>query len=98
VRADRQFLMHARDDGAGYGASLDLDVVVSAALGSARVDFEALPVGEAGPGFPFVMVDTEAGPLELRVPTGSDEVAIGAVGAARPSAPSCGAARARRAP
>src|SRR5262249_34730219 len=41
------------------------------------VDFDALPVGEAGPGFPFVTVQTEAGPVVLRVPTGSDEVAIG---------------------
>jgi hypothetical protein len=45
-----------------------------------EVDFDVLPVGEAGPGFPFVTADTEAGPIELRVPTGSDEVAIGAVG------------------
>jgi hypothetical protein len=78
--ADRQFLMHRATTVLGVahhwistwcaGCSTPFDL---------EVDFEALPVGEAGPGFPFVTVDTEAGPLELRMPTGSDEVAIDAL-------------------
>jgi hypothetical protein len=78
--ADRQFLMHRATAVLGMahhrfttsctdcGTRFDL-----------VVDFEALPVGEAGPGFPFVTVQTEAGPVVLRVPTGADEVAIGTV-------------------
>ncbi len=79
--ADRQFLMHRATTVLGMAHHwISTSCVECGIRFELEVDFEALPVGEAGPGFPFVMVDTEAGPLELRVPTGSDEVAIGAVG------------------
>jgi hypothetical protein len=44
------------------------------------VDLEMLPVGEAGAGFPFVEVETRAGKLRLRVPSGADQSAIEPLG------------------
>jgi hypothetical protein len=77
--ADRQFLMHRATTMLGMAHHW---VTTSCAQCNTKfeleVDFEALPVGEAGPGFPFVTVDTTAGPLQLRVPTGLDQIAIGA--------------------
>jgi hypothetical protein len=79
--ADRQFLMHRATAMLGMAHHWISTLCVECSTRfELEVDFEALPVGEAGPGFPFVTVDTEAGPIELRVPTGSDEVAIGTVG------------------
>ena len=79
--ADRQFLMHRATTMLGMAHQwIPTSCVECGIKFQLEVDFEALPVGEAGPGFPFVTVDTEAGPLELRVPTGSDEVAIGILG------------------
>src|SRR5262249_48194478 len=76
--ADRQFLMHRAT--AVLGMAHHQFTTSCADCGTPfdlAVDFDALPVGEAGPGFPFVTVQTEAGPVVLRGPTGSDEVAIG---------------------
>jgi len=79
--ADRQFLMHRATTMLGMAHQwIPTSCVECGIKFQLEVDFEALPVGEAGPGFPFVTVDTEAGPLELRVPTGLDEVAIGILG------------------
>jgi hypothetical protein len=79
--ADRQFLMHRATTVLGMAHHwISTSCVECSARFEVEVDFGALPVGEAGPGFPFVTVDTEAGPLELRVPTGSDEIEIGTVG------------------
>jgi hypothetical protein len=79
--ADRQFLMHRATTLLGMAHHwIATECVECSTRFEVEVDFDVLPVGEAGPGFPFVTVDTEAGPIELRVPTGSDEVAIGAVG------------------
>jgi hypothetical protein len=79
--ADRQFLMHRATTMLGMAHHwVSTSCVECSTRFELEVDFEALPVGEAGPGFPFVTVETEAGPLELRVPTGLDEVAIGTVG------------------
>jgi hypothetical protein len=79
--ADRQFLMHRATTLLGMAHHwISTSCVECSTRFEVEVDFDVLPVGEAGPGFPFVTVDTEAGPLELRVPTGSDEIAIGAVG------------------
>ena len=79
--ADRQFLMHRATIMLGMAHHwIPTSCVDCSTVFELEVDFEALPVGEAGPGFPFVTVDTEAGPLEFRVPTGSDEVAIGTIG------------------
>jgi hypothetical protein len=78
--ADRQFLMHRATTLLGMAHHwISTSCVDCTTPFDLEVDFEALPVGEAGPGFPFVTVQTEAGPLVLRVPTGADEVAIGAV-------------------
>lgn len=76
--ADRQFLMHRATSLLGMAqhrfstSCADCDTRFDLA-----VDFDALPVGEAGPGFPFATVEIEAGPVVLRLPTGSDEAAIG---------------------
>ena len=79
--ADRQFLMHRATTALGMTHHwISTSCVECSTTFEVEVDFDVLPVGEAGPGFPFVTVDIEAGPLELRVPTGSDEVAIGTVG------------------
>jgi hypothetical protein len=78
--ADRQFLMHRATSVLGMAHHW---IATSCAACGIRfeleVNYDALPVGEAGRGFPFVTLDTEAGPLELRVPTGADEVVIGTV-------------------
>jgi hypothetical protein len=78
--ADRQFLMHRATTLLGMAHHwISTSCVDCGSRFELEVDFEALPVGEAGPGFPFATVDTAAGSLELRVPIGSDEVAIEAV-------------------
>lgn len=76
--ADRQFIMHRASALLGMAHQW---IATSCAQCDApfelEVDLDALPVGEAGAGFPFVTVETAAGPLQLRVPTGADQVAIG---------------------
>jgi hypothetical protein len=77
--ADRQFLMHRATSVLGMAHHwLTTACPQCHAVFELEVDFESLPVGEAGPGFPFVQVETEAGAVQLRVPTGSDQVAIAA--------------------
>lgn len=78
--ADRQFLMHRLSGLLGMAHQwIATTCLRCESKFELEVDVETLPVGEAGPGFPFVAVETEAGPLRLRVPIGSDQIAIGAL-------------------
>lgn len=77
--ADRQFLMHRATTLLGMAHRWISTVCDDCHTRfDLEVDLEALPVGEAGTGFPFATVETGAGPVVLRVPTGADEVVIGA--------------------
>lgn len=74
---DRQFLM--RQLAAGLGCD---GVWLTAPCGGCGATFDlyvkqtALPVKEAGKGYPFAVVETESGRRRLRVPSGADQEAI----------------------
>jgi len=77
--ADRQFLMHRATALLGMAHRWISTVCEGCHTRfDLEVDFDTLPVGEAGTGFPFTMVQIDAGLVVLRVPTGADEVAIDA--------------------
>jgi hypothetical protein len=78
--ADRQFLMIAVAQILGHDQIWK--TVACAACGEAfdvTVDLSALPVCEAGEGFPFTSVETSVGRLTLRSPNGSDQAAISGI-------------------
>ena len=75
--ADRQFLMHRLAEALGLGRPW---ITARCERCSAPFDFEIafadLPVREAGPTFPFAEVETSAGTLRARVPSGADQAAV----------------------
>jgi hypothetical protein len=75
--ADRQFLMQRASQLLGLGHQwLTTSCLACAAPFEVEVDLDSLPVGDAGPGFPFAEVETARGALRLRVPNGADQIAI----------------------
>lgn len=78
--ADRQFLMHRLAERLGMGEPwLSVDCVACGERFDFQVHLAELPVREAPAGFPRATVDTSAGPVAVRVPTGADQDAVAAI-------------------
>lgn len=72
--ADRQFLMHRVAEAVGLAAPwITAPCVACGERFDFTVCFRDLPVQVAGEGFPFAVVETHAGRLRLRTPTGADQ-------------------------
>lgn len=74
--ADRQFLMHRLAERLGFGNRwLTTQCGSCASPFDFPIELSALPVREAGTGFPLLSYETALGPLTLRVPCGADQEA-----------------------
>jgi hypothetical protein len=81
--ADRQFLMHRIACALGLGRQwLTATCEGCEKSFDVEVDFDALPVRPAGVGFPYVTIETAAGTVRARVPTGADQASVVEVGSA----------------
>jgi hypothetical protein len=79
--ADRQFLMQRLACRLGLGQSWrSIECAGCHQRFDFSVDLEALPVREAGAGFPYATVETSAGRVRVRVATGADQIAAAASG------------------
>jgi hypothetical protein len=77
--ADRQFLMRQLACALGLGRHwLSVSCTHCSQTFDVEIDLETLPVREAGASFPFATVETAAGQLRLRVPSGADQLAASA--------------------